>query len=134
MDYYAGQKTYWNFFGPKPLGYHVHKKAFIDSFQRWLFKTLDPGDSNTTYVYLTQNPDVLRQVFHLFADKNLVSPTEEGVYMEVPYGGYSSNANLRCLTLAGDYLNSTPGLVLLQQLGNGDINIQEFEDLLPFCD
>lgn len=135
MDYYyGGQKTYWNNFDPKPLGWHVHKKAFIDSFQRWIYKSLDPANANTTYTYLTQNHDVLRQVFNVFADINLTAATEDGVYLEVPYGGYSSDPNVRCVNQASAYLLTPDGLDLLRDLGDGTITLQDFIDALPGCD
>ena len=135
MDYsYGGQKTYWNNFGPKVLGHHVHKKAFIDSFQRWLFKSLDPANAQTTYVFMVQNPTVLSQVFNLFADYNLQADTEDGAYLEIPYGGYSTDPNVRCLNQGSQFLLSAAGRDLLQDLADGVIDIDGFRAALPGCD
>jgi PBP1b-binding outer membrane lipoprotein LpoB len=135
MDYaYGGQPTYYSNFDLKTLGYHIHKQAFLDSFQEWFFQSLDPANSQTTYTYLVQNPTVLVQVFNLFADLNLNSDMDEGAYLNVPYGGYSQYPNVRCLTLGSQYLLSAAGLSLLQQLGSGAITIEQFKNSLPGCD
>lgn len=131
---YGGQKTYWSNFNPKVLGHHVHKQAFVDSFQRWFYRSLDPMNTQTTYFYLSQNPTVMSQVFNLFADVHLQADTEDGAYLEVPYGEYSQNPYVRCLNQASEFLLTPAGLSLLQDLGAGTITIAQFEDALPGCD
>lgn len=76
----------------------------------------------------------MSQVFNVFADRNLQADTEDGAYLEVPYGGYSQDPNVRCLNQASQYLLTPAGLTLLQQLGSGTITLAQFEAALPGCD
>jgi hypothetical protein len=120
--------NYLNPNGNADRQHHLHKESFINSFQRWLFRLYDTYPN--TYQYIFTNQSVLEDVFKLFTELNLESDMDEGVYLEVPYGIYSNNSNVRCISYIGNYLISTNGTNLLQQLGDSSITYNQFKSTL----
>lgn len=124
---YLTQGPYYNT-NNKTEVHHVHKQSFIDSFQNWFYRTKD--NAPNTYNYLISNQTVFEQVFKLFSEIHLGAEMEDGVYMEVPYGIYSSNPDIRCISNISNYLHTTSGLSLLQYLGANYISYNSFRDAL----
>ena len=123
--------NYLNPSGNATETYHVHKQAFLDTFQNWLYRTKDTAPNN--YNYIVNNQQVFSDVFWMLADIHLGADAADGVYMEIPYGIYSPNADIRCLSNRANYLQTAAGLTLMQQLGSGAISNQQFLNALPTC-
>lgn len=110
---------------------HVNKQAFVDSFFNWL--TTMQSNAPNTYTYLINNKPVMYQLFNFFADYNAKYDEFGGIYLGLQWGGYSSNPDIKCITLASYSLLTSSGLTLLQQLGSGSITIEQFRSSLTSC-
>ncbi len=110
---------------------HVNKQAFIDSWYEWVsdMQSVAP----TTFNYLINNKQVYYDLFNFFADYNLDYDESEGIYLQVPYGQYANNLDLRCVTSASQFLLTSAGLTLLQQYGSGSLTLAQFRSNLPNC-
>ena len=112
-------------------GQHVNKQAFIDSFFEWFYEMQYVAPNN--YSFLVQNPQVLYDVFDIFAMRNADQPEDAGVYLGLSNGSSSSNPDIVCLTDASAYLLTLNGLISMSQLNAGSITLQQFENVLPGC-
>jgi hypothetical protein len=112
---------------------HIHKQAFIDSFMQWTYNMQNNYPSH--YSYLTSNQSVYYQIFNLFAEYNSNNAVNDFLYLGQPWYivQYSPNDDVRCLNLGSDYLLTSAGLTLMQQLGSGAITIEQFRAALPNC-
>ena len=111
---------------------HVNKQAFIDSFFEWMYRMQVESPYNN-YSYMVQHPEVLYTIFEIFSTRNTNHPEDEGVYLGLANGNFSPTPDIVCLTLAGDYLYTLNGRILMAQLNSGSITAQQFEDALPGC-
>lgn len=107
---------------------HIHKQAFIDSFFNWMLRIQNVHLS--TFNQLMNNNLVYRQLFNLFADYNLHQLASTGIYIGVPFGQYSTNPQLRCLSVISEYLLTNAGASLLLNLSAGTISIDQFKSQL----
>lgn len=107
---------------------HVHKQAFLDSYIQWGIRLQNFAPS--TNMYLAFNTQVSRDIFKIFADYNLPNNMDDGVYLNVQWGEFSSNINLSRLTRASNFLLTPAGYTLIQQYGSGTITNQQFRDIL----
>jgi hypothetical protein len=112
---------------------HVHKQAFLDSFMTWLYSL--QSNAPTNYNYLAANPDVLYQIFNFFADYNSNNPNDEYTYLGQPWYiyQYSPNPDVKCMNTGAQFLFTSDGLNLMQDLGSGAIDINGFRNGLPDC-
>lgn len=112
---------------------HIHKQAFLDSFIEWLYEMQNLSPTN--YSYLTANPDVLYDIFNFFADYNLNNPINDYLYLGQPWyvWQYAPNPDVKCINTGAEFLKTSAGLLLMQQLGAGTITIEGFRAGLPDC-
>lgn len=112
---------------------HVHKQAFIDSFFQWTY--LMESNYPSHYSYLVNNPSVYYQIFNFFAEYNTNNPVNEYTYLGQPWYvvQYTPNQDVKCINNGSDYLLTSAGLTLMQQLGSGAITIEQFRSALPNC-
>ena len=112
---------------------HVHKQAFIDSFFQWTYVMQNYYPSH--YSYLVNNPNVYYQIFNLFAEYNSNNPVDDYTYLGQPWYivQYTPNQDVKCINNGSNYLLTTAGLTLMQQLGSGAITLQQFRTALPDC-
>jgi hypothetical protein len=112
---------------------HVHKQAFFDSYMEWLYdmQTQAPANCN----YLLANPSVMYEIFDFFAEYNLNNPEDSYTYLGQPWWvyQYSPNPDVKCMNTGAQFLLTSAGLSLMQDLGSGVIDINGFRNGLPDC-
>jgi hypothetical protein len=112
---------------------HVHKQAFLDSYLEWLYSLQSQAPAN--YNYLVANPSVMFQIFQFFAEYNLDNPEDNYTYLGQPWYiyQYSPNPDVKCMNTGAQFLFTSDGLNLMQDLGSGAIDINGFRNGLPDC-
>ena len=112
---------------------HVHKQAFFDSYMEWLYDMQSQAPAN--YNYLLANPTVMYEVFQFFAEYNEDNPEDSYTYLGQPWWvyQYAPNPDVKCINTGAEFLLTSAGLSLMQDLGSGVIDINGFRNGLPDC-